>query len=96
MSELTIHLRVNPETGKKDILIDLRSDGDALPNEHEHQHRQLVEKLIGEGILGKAEVGNVVVQRDSAKAVSSPESDSPIQQAKQVHQRQAEQEGRAS
>jgi len=47
MAELTIRLRVNPETGKKDIVIDLRSDADALPHEHEQQHRHLVQQLIG-------------------------------------------------
>ena len=34
MAEMTIRLRVNPETGKKDIIINLRSDEDALPHEH--------------------------------------------------------------
>ena len=41
MAEMTIRLRVNPGTGKKDIVISLRSDEDALPHEHEQQHRQL-------------------------------------------------------
>ena len=37
MAELTIRLRKDPETGKHDILIDLKSDEDALPHEHENE-----------------------------------------------------------
>ena len=45
MAELTIRLRKDPETGKHDIIIDLKSDEDALPHEHEQMHREAVEKL---------------------------------------------------
>ena len=38
MAEMTIRLRCDPTTGKKDIIISLRSDEDALPHEHEEQH----------------------------------------------------------
>ncbi len=59
MAELTIRLRRDPETGKHDILIDLESDADALPHEHEQMHRAAVEKL-----LGKENVGKVVIERE--------------------------------
>jgi hypothetical protein len=62
MAELTIALRHNPETGKKDIIIHLESDADALPHEHEEAHRELVEKIIGKGKSGK-----VIVERESEK-----------------------------
>ena len=42
MAEMTIRLRIDPNTGKKDIIISLHSDADALPYEHEQQHRALV------------------------------------------------------
>jgi hypothetical protein len=63
MAEMTIRLRIDPNTGKKDIVIALRSDADALPHEHEEQHRKLVEKLIEGGVLKAAEVGQIIVER---------------------------------
>jgi hypothetical protein len=64
MAEMTIRLRCDPETGKKDIVISLRSDEDALPHEHEQQHRALVEKLIQGGIVKAEELGKIVVERE--------------------------------
>jgi hypothetical protein len=46
MAQLTIRLRCDPTTGKKDIIISLRSDEDTLPQEHEQQHRELVERIL--------------------------------------------------
>ena len=65
MAELTICLRCDPTTGKKDILIGLRSDADALPHEHEQQHQNLVNKLIEGGVVKAAEVGKIVVEREN-------------------------------
>ncbi len=64
MAEMTIRLRCDPETGKKDIIISLRSDADALPHEHEQQHRALVDKLLEKGIVKAAELGQVIVERE--------------------------------
>lgn len=63
MAEMTIRLRVNPETGKKDIIVSLHSDDDSLPHEHEQMHRKLVEKLISGGLIEASETGNVVIER---------------------------------
>ena len=63
MAEMTIRLRIDPNTGKKDIIVSLRSDADALPHEHEEQHRALVEKLIGGGIVKASELGQLVIER---------------------------------
>lgn len=65
MAELNIKLIFNTLTGKKDILIDYESDKDALPIEHEMDHKMLIEKLLGKGILEANEVGEVIVSRDS-------------------------------
>jgi FtsH ternary system domain X3-analog len=73
MAELTIRLRRDPETGKHDIIIDLESDADALPHEHEQMHREAVEKLIG-----KDNVGKVIVERESEKAPAVPQSALPL------------------
>ena len=66
MAEMTIRLRNNPETGKKDIIVDLSSDDDALPHEHEQRHRALVQKLVEGGLVQAEELGQIVVERESA------------------------------
>jgi hypothetical protein len=75
MAELTIRLRRDPQTGKHDIIIDLKSDEDALPHEHEQMHRQAVEKLIG-----KENVGKVIVERESEAAPAPPMEEPPQQE----------------
>jgi len=72
MAEMTIRLRCDPATGKKDIIISLRSDEDALPHEHEQMHREAVEKIIG-----KNNVGKVVIERESEKAPAAPQDSGP-------------------
>lgn len=63
MAELTIRLQRDPTTGKQNIIVSLRSDEDALPHEHEQQHRALVDKLLEGGILKASEVGKIIVER---------------------------------
>jgi len=68
MAELTIRLRRDPATGKQDIVISMRSDEDALPHEHEQAHRAAVEK-----ILGKGNVGKVIIERESEEPAAESE-----------------------
>ncbi|MEZ4234962.1 MAG: hypothetical protein R3F59_02110 [Myxococcota bacterium] len=63
MAELTIRLRVDPATGKKNVVIKLHSDADALPLEHEQEHRAIVDQLIAGGALKQAELGKIIVER---------------------------------
>jgi hypothetical protein len=72
MAELRIRLRRDPQTGKQDIVITLRSDDDALPHEHEQAHRGLVEKIVGQGNVGK-----VIVEREPGREATSPIGESP-------------------
>lgn len=85
MAEMTIRLRINPETGKKDIVISLSGDDDSLPHEHEQQHRRLVEKLIAGGLLDHGEAGKLVVER------VEEENESPGKMEKQNEQPQRQQ-----
>lgn len=78
MPEMTLRLRINPETGKKDIIISMRSDEDALPHEHEQMHRALVEKLVNGGLLKAEEVGQIVVEREEEKAPAAPVEAGPV------------------
>jgi hypothetical protein len=74
---MTIRLRCDPATGKKDIIISMRSDEDALPHEHEQQHRALVEKLINGGILKASELGQIVVEREEEEGEAAPAAGTP-------------------
>ena len=81
MAEMTIRLRTDPATGKKDIVIDLSSDPDALPHEHEQQHRALVERLIEGGLIRAEEVGQVVVERaEAASEPAAPQSTGAVEE----------------
>jgi hypothetical protein len=86
MAEMTIRLIPDPDTGKKNIVISLRSDSDALPHEHEQQHRALVEKLIEGGLLPAGEAGKIIVEREEEKEAAPPVSTGP--QAERQAQKQ--------
>jgi len=66
MPEMTIRLRINPETNKKDIIISLRGDEDALPHEHEQMHRKLVEKVLSGNKIKMEEIGQITVEREGS------------------------------
>jgi FtsH ternary system domain X3-analog len=88
MAEMTIKLQIDPATGKKNIVVSLSSDQDALPHEHEQQHRALVEKLIQGGIIKASELGKIIVQREEeTPAPTSPVSEKPAEE------RRAQQQG---
>lgn len=67
MAEVTIRLEIDPQTRKKNVVISYRSDEDALPLEHEDEHRRLVNQLIEGGALKAAELGTIVVERDGSQ-----------------------------
>ena len=73
MGEISIHFRMNTETGEKIISIEYDSDEDAMRHEHEKRHRQIVEQLVGEGILTAEEAEEVVIER-SEPGLRSPEA----------------------
>ncbi len=75
MAELTIRLEVDPATGKKNVILEYASDADALPMEHEDEHRQLVDRLIEGGIVKAGELGRVVVERASEQDAPQLEAD---------------------
>jgi hypothetical protein len=79
MAEMTISFRCDPATGKKDIIVKLHSDADALPQEHEQLHRNLVEKLIHGGLLKATELGQLIVEREgNAPLPAKPADTQPI------------------
>ena len=87
MAEMTIRLQRDPETGKQNIIVKLRSDEDALPQEHEQMHRALVDKLIEGGLLKAGEEGKLVVERQDETGAPEPAANTPEQE------RQAQRQG---
>jgi hypothetical protein len=77
MAEMTITLRIDPATNKKDIVVTLRSDEDALPHEHEQLHRKLVDQLIEGGLLAEGEAGRLIVERAEEDAIPETPIGSP-------------------
>lgn len=63
MAEVTIRLVIDKATGKKDVVISYATDADALPMEHEDEHKRLVDRLIEGGALSAADLGKIVVER---------------------------------
>jgi hypothetical protein len=71
MADLILRLRVDPATGKRELVIDYTSDADALPIEHEDAHRQLANKLVDGGLgSGKVEVTREVAAPAGEAAAS--------------------------
>lgn len=63
MAELVIQVRPGATLGALDVRVALASDEDALPHEHEREHRRLVEALLP-GIDPEAAGGRVAVRRE--------------------------------
>jgi hypothetical protein len=83
MAELILRLRVDPATGRKTVVVQYETDSDALPIEHEQEHKALVDKLIAAGALAEADRGNIVIERLPEKpapqsAQEEPQQSTPI------------------
>lgn len=78
MAEVTIRMVLDPETGKRQILIAMKSDEDAMPHEHEQAHRAVVDKLIQGGLVKAQDIGQIIVTRDEPeKAPAAPQDSGP-------------------
>jgi hypothetical protein len=80
MAEMTITLRCDPATGKKNIVVTLHSGEDALPQEHEQLHRRLVDQLIHGGLVKATEVGQLIVEREEKEAQPAPPTNTGTEQ----------------
>lgn len=80
MSELILRLRIDPATGRKTVIVQYETDTDALPIEHEQEHKALVDKLIAAGAIAEADRGNIVIERLPDKAgPAATEPEQPTQ-----------------
>ncbi len=68
MPSARIRLEVDPQTRKRTIVISYESDSDALPQEHEEQHRALLAKLFEGGIAKGGDAIRVERQGEAAPA----------------------------
>lgn len=69
MASLTIKLEIDPNTGKKNVIVGYESDADALPMEHEDDHKRLLEKLMAGGVIKGDEIGNIKITRETQQIV---------------------------
>lgn len=76
MAEVTIRLRHNARTGERELVIHYESESDALPHEHERDHRAWAESLLGRplGELVGGSVDRVIVER-APRAGETPEQE---------------------
>jgi hypothetical protein len=71
VAELVLRLRTDPATGRREVVVDYHSDSDALPIEHEDEHRRLAGKIVEGGLQGD----QVEVSREEeAPAAGAPAS----------------------
>ena len=87
MATLIVRLEVDPATKKKNVVIKYESDSDALPMEHEEQHRRLVEALIAQGAVKPGELGDVRIEREAPPPLAQekqPEAPAPAPTAEKV------------
>jgi hypothetical protein len=74
MAQMTIHLRCDPRTGKKELLVSMRPEGDLLPLESEQQQRAFLEALLGSELWNAGIEGRIVITR-AAEAVAAEDPD---------------------
>ncbi len=68
MADLVLRLRVDPTTGRREVVVDYHSDSDALPIEHEDEHRRLAGKVVEGGLNGP----KVEVSREEEAPATTP------------------------
>lgn len=73
--ELILRLRVDPVSGKREVVVDYTSDSDALPIEHEDEHRLLAGKVV-EGGLNSGKV--TVTRAEDEPAAPTPAGEQPV------------------
>ncbi len=77
MATLILRLDIDPTTKKKNVWVKYESDGDALPMEHEEQHRKIVEALLAGGTVKPDELGTITIEREGQGAVRKADDVSP-------------------
>lgn len=80
MATMILRLEIDPVTKKKNVIVKLDSDSDALPAEHEEQHKRLVEALIAGGKVKPEDLGTITITREGqGAAVTEKPNEAPAQ-----------------
>ena len=80
MATLILRLDIDPHTKKKNVWVKLDSDSDALPMEHEEQHKRIVEALLANGGLKAEDLGTITIEREGqGAAVKEEKKEVPAQ-----------------
>lgn len=74
MADVILRLRVDPATGKRELVIDYTSDAEALPIEHEHAHRAIASRVVAGGLASP----QVEVTRGSEPAASAVSAEDEV------------------
>lgn len=77
MATLTLRLEIDPVTKKKNVWIKYDGDSDALPMEHEEQHKRLVEAVLAGGQVKASELGEIHIEREGQGAAQPAERTAP-------------------
>lgn len=70
MATLTLRLETDPKTNKKNVWVKYDSDSDALPLEHEEQHKKLLQALLAGGTVKEDELGTITIEREGQGAAT--------------------------
>lgn len=72
-----IRFRWDVATGRQALVVEYDSAPDALPREHEQEHRALLEELRRRGVLAGADGAELPVERVYAAAPPAPAAAAP-------------------
>jgi hypothetical protein len=87
MASLTIRLEIDPQTKKKNVIIKYDSDSDALPLEHEEEHKRLVDALIKNGTLKAEDLGHIHIEREGQGTAPKPAAEPSPPEAEKLPQK---------
>ena len=79
MADITIRFRHNPKSGQRELVVHYESDDDAMPHEHERDHRAWVEALIGRSLDDDEDI---VIERLGKEPIVAPASSAQTQSIK--------------
>lgn len=77
MATLILRLDIDPHTKKKNVWVKYDSDSDALPMEHEEQHKKIVEALLAGGTVKPEELGTITIEREGQGPAKTDEQQAP-------------------
>jgi hypothetical protein len=84
MPHVTLRLEVDQVTRRRTIVVSYTSDPDALPQEHEEEHRAVVKKLLAGGLITEEEAGRVRVERQEGSGAQATEGTAEEQTARRA------------